>query len=147
MRYRIDFPLADLQPNPFPSEPLPRKASDLNISRLSGPIAIASTVPPWLRRTTGFAAGSVALRSQSHAVLSAMPVTNQRLSALIATARIIPPWGAEPRGYLHCFAQALVRAQALFTGLRVLTQVKHGHDDYARNFHGIENAVWVVGHQ
>jgi hypothetical protein len=24
-------PLADLQPNPFPSEPLPRKASDLNI--------------------------------------------------------------------------------------------------------------------
>jgi len=102
MRYRIDFPLADLQPNPFPSEPLPRKASDLNISRLS---------------------------------------------ALIATARIIPPWGAEPRGYLHCFAQALVRAQALFNGLRVLTQVKHGHDDYARNFHGIENAVWVVGHQ
>ena len=43
--------------------------------------------------------------------------------------------------------RTLVGAQALFDRSRVLAQVKHGHDDHTRGLHGVENTVWVVGHQ
>ena len=41
----------------------------------------------------------------------------------------------------------LLGVEALLDGFRVLAQVKHGHDDYTRGFHGVENTIWVVGHQ
>ena len=49
----------------------------VTIQRLSGLIATSLTEPSWPRRTTGLAAGSLAPRSHSRAVLSTLPVAEK----------------------------------------------------------------------
>jgi hypothetical protein len=56
-------------------------------------------------------------------------------------------WPYADRKLLAWIRGTLLGVEALLDGFRVLAQVKHGHDDYTRGFHGVENTIWVVGHQ
>ena len=74
------------------------------------------------------AAGSLAVRSQSRAVLSSLPVISQSLSGLIATARTGPLWPRNTTELASAAGSLAVRAQnrAVLSSLPVISQMSSG---------------------